>query len=116
MSSSCPIALIIRRQTVTPALSPSAASSSARLSLSASAVSPYHHSIRQAARQMSISDATGYGYYVRHVDNRLTSTTCSSTKAALVLLWSKRAMAALPSTNSTRGQGEPTATDRLWSR
>ena len=53
MSSSCPIALIIRRQTATPALSPSAASSSAGLLLSASAVSPYHHSIREAARKMS---------------------------------------------------------------
>jgi len=52
VSSSCPIALIIRRQTATPALSPSAPSSSARLLLSASAVSPYHHRIREAARQM----------------------------------------------------------------
>ena len=59
MFSSWPIALIIRRQTPTPALSRSAASSSARLRLSASAVSPYHHSIRQAARQMSISDTIG---------------------------------------------------------
>ena len=59
MSSSCPIALIIRRQTATPALSPSAASSSPRLLLSASAVSPYYHSIKAAARQMSISDPRG---------------------------------------------------------
>jgi hypothetical protein len=46
VSSSCPSALMIRCQTATPALSPSASSSLARLMLSTSAVSPYHGSIK----------------------------------------------------------------------
>ena len=90
MSSSCPIALIIRRQTasrVVPVRSEFLGPSLA-FRFGGVAIPPQH----QARRQMSISDTTGHGYYARHVDNRLTSTTCSSTKAALVLPWGKRAM------------------------
>src|SRR5262249_55888037 len=52
---SSPIKSMIRRQHASPVGSPSAANSSARLALSSWAVSPYHQSIRKAARQMSIS-------------------------------------------------------------
>ena len=58
MPASCPIASMIRCQTATPVVSPAAVSSSARLGLSAWAVSPYHPSIKQAARQMSLSATT----------------------------------------------------------
>ena len=58
MFASCRIASFIRRQTATPASSPTAASSFARLTPSSGAISPYHLIIRQAARQMSISVIT----------------------------------------------------------
>ena len=59
MFASCPIASFIRRHAATPSSSPTVASSFARLTPSSRAISPYHLSIRQAARQMSISVITG---------------------------------------------------------
>src|SRR5215472_13373914 len=56
---------MIRRQHASPVGSPSAANSCARLALSSWAVSPYHQSIRKAARQMSISVIIGEGYATR---------------------------------------------------
>ena len=64
MIASGPVASMIRSQTATPARSPSAASSSARLALSSLAASPEQGTIRLAARQISIFGITPVGYPV----------------------------------------------------
>ena len=58
MFTSCPIASVTHRQIAAPAIPPSAASSSARLALLPSAVSPCTSASRLATRQMSISEIT----------------------------------------------------------